>query len=113
MAQNKTTATTTNRAGKPRSSGLTWCLGNGDGELEKIRGCADDGFRLTVGKAIAYSGTPPWPLSSAVAVPGWTLLEGAAAGAPEPADVCGLWVLAWLATFPSPAVIDNAITVLL
>jgi hypothetical protein len=48
-----------------------------------------------------------------VAVPGWTPLAGADAGKPEPADVCGLWVLAWLATFPLPAVIDNAITVLL
>jgi hypothetical protein len=112
-AQTKTAAITNNRIGKPRSSGLTWCLGKGDGELEKIRGCADDGFKLTVGKAVAYSGTPPWLLSNAVAVPGWTLLEGAAVGAPEPADVCGLWVLAWLVALPLPAVIDNAITVLL
>jgi hypothetical protein len=113
MAQTNTAATTSNRIGKLRSNGLTWCLGNGDGLLEKLRGCADGGFRLTVGRTVAYSGTPPWLLSSAVAVPGWTLLEGSAAGVPEPADVCGLWVLAWLAAFPSPAVIDNAITVLL
>lgn len=70
-------------------------------------------LRLTVGRAVGCSVTPPWLLSSAVAVPGCTLLEGAAVGAPEPADVCGLWVLAWLATFPLPAVIDNAITVIL
>lgn len=116
MAQNKITATTTNRAGNPKSTGLTWCLGElGLGGLvtvvEVVAGAA--ALRLTVGRAVGYNCTPPWLLSSAAAVPGWTLPEEAAAGEPEPADVCGLWVLAWLAASPLPAVIDNAITVLL
>ena len=53
-------------------------------------------LRLATGKAVLLSGMPslppPAPLSRPLAVPGWTLLPGAAGGDPaaEGAEVCGL-----------------------
>lgn len=70
-------------------------------------------FRLTTDSAVLVKGMPAPPLSPLrrlVAVPGCTLLPGAPAGEPDPAEVCGLWVLAWLVILPLPPVVVSAIT---
>jgi hypothetical protein len=92
VAQNNTTATTSNRAEKPKSAVLTWCFGGlaaGDTD-DTVAGVAP--FKLTVVSTVPPRGTPPEPFNNAVAVPGWTLLDCVLPVDPCPAD-CGVWVV--------------------
>ena len=95
MAQNKTTATTTNKTGRPNNAGLTWCLaGRAVAAVEVASGKAGAGVvRLTVDRAVPCRATPFWLLvRSEVAVPGCRPLDGVPVAAGWPA-VWGLWVV--------------------
>ena len=60
------------------------------------------------GKGVTCSGTPSPLVSSVSVVPGWTE-EAAAAPVAGAAEVCGLWVFAWV---PELVTADNAMQLL-
>lgn len=95
VAQNKTTATRTNNTGNPSSAAFTWCLGaTVTAAFFVTVAVVSEGDKFTTDNDEPRSGTPLELLSSAVAVPGWTVLACAPLPAFDLPAVCGFWVVA-------------------